>query len=252
MKGFWAALMMFTRLPLWRFIQVDKKYYSALLLYWPLTGFVTGFTTWGIIWLVGNWLPALFPVCILGVTARLILTGALHEDGLADFLDGFGGGVHKEKILSIMKDSHIGSYGTIGLIIYFLLYTSLLAATIQIYTLHSPVLAGVIIGADVLSKWAAALMINTLDYARAEEECKNKVLYRKVSFGEFLLVGGVCVIILYFLYTPFWALLPVVLLLIGLRQYFKKKIGGYTGDCCGAAVLLAELCFYIGVNFFIR
>lgn len=239
MKGFLAALMMFTRLPLWRIVRVDKKYYSSLLLYWPLTGFITGLTTWGVLYTANLILP-LLPACVLAVCARLLLTGALHEDGLADFLDGFGGGQDKESILSIMKDSHIGSYGTMGLIIYFLLYVSLLSSSCPL------LLPGVIIGADVLSKLSTAIMINTLSYARTEESSKTKVLYRRIRPWEFLLVSSICLVSLWLIHTPFLALLPALLGLAGLRYYLKKKIGGYTGDCCGAAVLLTEQFFYIG------
>lgn len=242
MKGFLAALMMFTRIPLWRIVQVDKKYYTGILLYWPLVGFVTGLTTWGVLYLASSVLP-LFPACILAVTARLLLTGALHEDGLADFFDGFGGGQDKDNILKIMKDSHIGSYGTIGLIIYFLLYVSLLSS------FYSLALPGVIIGADVLSKLSTAVMINSLPYARTEETSKNKVLYRRIRFMEFSLVAIVCFFILWLMSTPLPALIPAGILVACLRWYFKKKIGGYTGDCCGATVLLAEQFFYIGAIF---
>ena len=59
---------------------------------------------------------------LLAIIARLLLTGALHEDGLADFFDGMGGGTSRERILQIMKDSHIGTYGVLGLIMYFLFF----------------------------------------------------------------------------------------------------------------------------------
>lgn len=240
MRSFLAAIMMFTRLPLWRFVQVDKKYYSNVLLYWPLVGFITGFTTWAILYIVSTIGWADLPACILAIAARLLLTGALHEDGLADFFDGFGGGINKERILAIMKDSHIGSYGTIGLIVYFFLYASFL------YSLPTNALAGIIIGADVLSKFATAFMINTLDYARTEETSKTKVLYNPISLHKFMLMAVICIIPLYFLSTNFWAVIPMILITIGLRYYFKRKIGGYTGDCCGASVLLAEQAFYLG------
>lgn len=243
MKTFLAAIMMFTRLPLWRFVQVDKKYYSGILLYWPLVGFLTGVTTWGVLYLGSSVMP-LFPACIIAIIARLLLTGALHEDGLADFFDGFGGGNNKEKILSIMKDSHIGSYGTIGLIVYFLLYSSLLSS------FYSLSLAGVIIGADVLSKLVTAMMINSLPYARTEETSKTKVLYNKISFPAFGIMTVICITGLWLLSTPFLAVLPVILTVLVLRWYFKKKIGGYTGDCCGATVLLSEQFFYIGATVF--
>lgn len=240
MRSFLAAIMMFTRLPLWRFVQVDKKYYSNVLLYWPLVGFITGFTTWAILYIVSTIGWADLPACILAIAARLLLTGALHEDGLADFFDGFGGGINKERILAIMKDSHIGSYGTIGLIVYFFLYASFL------YSLPTNALAGIIIGADVLSKFATAFMINTLDYARTEETSKTKVLYNPISLHKFMLMAVICIIPLYFLGTNFWAVIPMILITTGLRYYFKRKIGGYTGDCCGASVLLSEQVFYLG------
>lgn len=239
MKSLLAAIMMFTRLPLWRIVQVDKKYYRDILLYWPLVGFLTSFTTYGSLYLCSQLMP-LLPACIIAIIARLLLTGALHEDGLADFLDGFGGGSNKEKILSIMKDSHMGSYGTIGLIVYFILYTSFL------YTLYPFALLATIIGADVLSKLCTAIMINTLPYARTEETSKTKVLYSKLNLFKEIIIAIICIIVLNFLSVSFWALIPTILTLIGLRLYFKYKIGGYTGDCCGAAVLLAEQSFYFG------
>ena len=236
MKSLLAAIMLFTRLPLWRVFKIDKTYYSNALLYWPLVGFITGAVTWGTLYLLSSVMP-LVTACILAISVRLLLTGALHEDGLADFFDGFGGGTDKSAILRIMKDSHIGSYGTIGLIVYFILYISLLN--------YCGASAGIIIGADVLSKLCTAIMINTLPYARMEEESKVKVLYRKVHWYEFLIVAIVCIAILWYISTPFLALVPVILTIIGLRAYFKYKIGGYTGDCCGATVLLAEQTFYI-------
>ena len=127
MKSLFAAIILFTRLPLWRIVRVDKKQYAEILLYWPIVGFLTGATTWGTLYLA-SWVMPLLPACVIAVIARLLLTGALHEDGLADFFDGFGGGHDKAGILRIMKDSHIGSYGTIGLILYFILYVSLLSS----------------------------------------------------------------------------------------------------------------------------
>lgn len=243
MKGFLAALMMFTRLPLWRVVQVEKKYYSDILLYWPLVGFLTGLTTWGILVLSTQVLP-LGAACILAIAARLILTGALHEDGLADFFDGFGGGRNKEQILHIMKDSRMGSYGTIGLIVYFLLYFSFL------FSLSPQTWAATIIGADVLSKLSTAAMISTLPYARTEASSKTQVLYRSLPLLPFICIAVLCLAGLTLLSAPFWALIPTLLTAIVLRMYLKHKINGYTGDCCGASVLLAEQAFYLGSMIF--
>ena len=239
MRTLLAALMMFTRLPLWRVVQVDKRYYHDILHCWSMVGFLTGAVTWGVLWLSAQVLP-LLPACVLAVAARLLLTGALHEDGLADFFDGFGGGHDRESRLRIMKDSHIGSYGVIGLIAYFLLYVSLL------YSLPPGSWAASILAADVLSKLMTAAMIDSLPYARTEEMSKTKVLYNRLNYVRFNLITAGCAVVLYFLGSSFWGLLPALLVSLGLRFYFKRKINGYTGDCCGAAVLLTEQAYYLG------
>ena len=241
MKGFLAALMMFTRLPLWKFVQVDKKYYTEVLKYWPLVGYLTGLTTAAVLWFLSGYMPAL-PACVLAVIARLLLTGALHEDGLADFFDGFGGGTTRDKILSIMKDSHIGCYGTISLIAYFMLYVSLLSVFDDAEAFM------IILSADCFSKLCAAVMINTLPYVRKEEESKTSLLYKKIGMPSFLIVGIIAVLPLFFIADSLiiLAVIPAILMALGLRGYMKKKIGGYTGDCCGASVLLIEQAFYFG------
>ena len=257
MKSFLAALMMFTRLPLWRIVQVDKKYYSTILLSWPLVGFFTGLTTWFTLWL-GTCIMPLFPACILAIISRLLLTGALHEDGLADFFDGFGGGTDKEKILTIMKDSHIGSYGTIGLIMYFLLYTGFLSSCPS---------AIIIISADVTAKLCSAVMINSLSYARTEETCKTHIIYKHLNGWAFTGLAILCASLLFIIYilsqpttsqlqnillSPIIIIIPVVLFVLVLRHYFQRKIGGYTGDCCGASMLLTEQFFYLSYIIYLQ
>lgn len=249
MKSLLAAIMMFTRIPLWRIVQVDKKHYTGILLYWPVVGFLTGLITWGVVRLSAPFMPTLV-ACILAVIARLLLTGALHEDGLADFCDGFGGGRDKGSILRIMKDSHIGSYGVMGLILYFLLYVTLLYESRRphgcLYA-YEYIPLGIILGADVSAKLCTSVMINALSYARTEEESKAKVLYRKIRFYEYLLVGLPALALLWILKAPFLPLVPTGLAVLLLGSYLKRKIGGYTGDCCGATVLIAEIVFYLFV-----
>ena len=121
-----------------------------------------------------------------------------------------------------------------------ILYVSLLSS------FYSLALPGVIIGADVLSKLCTAVMINTLPYARTEEESKVKVLYRKIRLCELVLVALLCLTALWLMSTPFLALIPTLLIINGLRWYFKRKIGGYTGDCCGALFLLSDMSFWLG------
>ena len=101
---------------------------------------------------------------MLAIAVRLLLTGALHEDGLADFFDGFGGGGNdRQRILDIMKDSHIGTYGVLGLV----LYLALLAGALL--SLSPEMAALVILAADPYAKMVAAQLIQMMPYARKEE-----------------------------------------------------------------------------------
>ena len=105
----WAALTFFTRLPLWRIYSPPRSSYAAVVEYWPLAGWITG----GLMALTMYLATLVFPypiAILLAIATRILLTGALHEDGLADFFDGFGGGNDRQRILDIMKDWYIWSY----------------------------------------------------------------------------------------------------------------------------------------------
>ena len=237
-----AALTFFTRLPFWRIREIPAEYFKHIVPYWPFAGWLTGGIMAGILWLTAQILP--FPIAVLlALAGRLLVTGALHEDGLADFFDGFGGGTSRERILAIMKDSHIGSYGVIGLIFYFLLSSALLAC-LPLHLACMTILAG-----DAWSKFISSQLINCLPYARKEEDSKAKVVYNRMSKGEFLF-GLVCGTLPLLLFLPMKFRIATVcplIVLIGLILLMKHKLQGYTGDCCGATFLLSELSFYLGV-----
>ena len=195
------------------------------------------------LYLVSLVLP--WPVAVIAaIIVRLLITGALHEDGLADFLDGFGGGGGRDRILAIMKDSHIGTYGVLGLI----LYLSLLGAAL--YSMTPIIAALTVFAADPFSKMVASQLINMLPYARREEEAKNKTVYRKPSLaaGLSLTVQGLLPMALMIWLTGiswyFVIAIPAVVMYF-LYLLMLRKIKGYTGDCCGAVCLLVELAVYL-------
>ena len=103
-----ASLIFFTRLPFWKIADVPPAYFKRVVDYWPFVGWLTGGIMAGTLWITAEFLPVQTAV-LLALAVRLLVTGALHEDGWADFCDGFGGGTSRDKILSIMKDSHIGN-----------------------------------------------------------------------------------------------------------------------------------------------
>jgi len=239
----WAALIFFTRLPWWRLYQPPQASYKAVVEFWPLTGWLTGGAMAATLYFGSMVLP--WPVAVIAAIAvRLLVTGALHEDGLADFMDGFGGGVDRARILAIMKDSHIGTYGVLGLI----LYMSLLAATL--YSMPPTIAALAVCAADPFSKMVTSQLVNMLPYARREDEAKNKTIYRKPSLaaGLSLTVQGLLPMALMIWLTGIsWYLVIAVpaLVMYFLYLLMLRKIQGYTGDCCGAVCLLVELAVYL-------
>ena len=242
----WAALIFFTRLPFWRLHQPPKECYSTVVEHWPLVGWLTGGVMAAVLWLGNMVMPWTVTVCVAIVT-RLLLTGALHEDGLADFFDGFGGGgSNRQRILEIMKDSHIGTYGVIGLIFYFLLLFFCLSS------LGPEMAALTILAADPFAKMLTSQLVSMMPYARREEDAKAKVVYRKITAksGISLAVQGLLPVILYIWYTGVaWETLIFIPALVMYFLYLLiwRKIHGYTGDCCGAVCLLVELSVYLTI-----
>lgn len=269
-----ASLIFFTRLPWWRLRPVPKEAFEHVVDYWPLVGWLTG----GVMALVYLFTSALgfapMVAALLAIGARLLLTGALHEDGMADFCDGFGGGVTRERTLMIMKDSHIGTYGVLGLILYFgLLWASLcqplplpslkegVSFPLMAENLSAPLRSGwgwavLILFFDVAAKSAASLITGQLPYARTAEGAKNQVVYVGRSLRGWLMHGLRCIIAIALPlalcclsgYPQVVALLPVPFVVeLLLMLWMRRRLGGYTGDCCGALFLLCELSLYLSL-----
>lgn len=237
-----ASFIFFTRLPFWRLYQPPKEAYATVVGHWPLTGWLTGGFMAATLFGACHILP--YPVAvILAIIVRLFLTGALHEDGLADFFDGFGGGTDRQRILTIMKDSHIGTYGVLALIFYFLLLWGILVSLPPMTAVFA------ILAADPLAKMFSAQIVNFMPYARREEEAKNKTVYRPISLlSTFsLALQGLLpsLPLILFTDTTWWlAVIAPILIVAFLFLLIWRKLQGYTGDCCGAICLLAELSFY--------
>ena len=242
----WAAFIFFTRLPFWRLHEPPKECYKTVVEHWPLTGWLTGGAMAATLYFGSMVFPYAVAI-ILAILVRLLITGALHEDGLADFMDGFGGGgSDRQRILDIMKDSHIGTYGVLGLIIYALLLITAL------FSLPPTMAALTILVADPFSKMVTSQLIIMMPYARTENEAKNKTVYRKISLwaGISLAIQGLLPLAgyLYLTHLP-W---EIIVFLPCLVMYFLylliwRRLRGYTGDCCGAVCLLVELAFYLVV-----
>ena len=256
-----AALGFFTRLPFWRIANVPKEYFERVVPLWPLAGWLTGGVMALVFWLCSYILP--LNLCLIAaILSRVLLTGALHEDGFADFCDGFGGGGTRERTLQIMKDSHIGTYGVLGLLLYYLSLYVVLNAILEVELSHAifscftlngkyfPVFIPILfVSADSFSKWSSSNIINVLPYARTEESAKNKLVYSKMTASEQIVgmvLGFLPSLLLldmrYYLAIAFSFLATLILI-----RYMYKKIQGYTGDCCGACFIITEWVFLLTV-----
>jgi len=244
--AFLAALLFFTRLP---GIVLEDEYakdaFQQASRYFPLIGWMVGTMGAGAFWAASLVLP--MPLAILfSMSVTILITGALHEDGFADVCDGFGAGWNKEQILAIMKDSYIGVYGVVGLIL-------MIGFKLLCLVLLRPMLLPIVmISGHALSRFASISLMASYEYARNDDESsKAKAVVRRLNSGE-LLFAGLCGVFPFFLLavlTREWHLFSVGVAAIWLTRtllgyYFFRKIGGYTGDCLGAVQQMTEIVFY--------
>ena len=238
---FFTALGFFTRLPVPAWVPWSPERLNHAARFFPLVGWVVGATGAASYAAFALVLPASLAV-ILSMAVTIRLTGAFHEDGWGDTVDGFGGGWGKERILAIMKDSRIGSYGAVALIMVLL---TKFCALVEIDLLLIPV---TLIAGHGFSRLCAALLMSQLDYVR-DEEGKAKPLATRIGGGE-LIFATITALLPLLLLAPHQSIPAVVLALLAtlwLGRMFKKQIGGYTGDCLGATQQLSEVAFYCGM-----
>ena len=238
--AFFAALRFMTRLPVPARIGHGGAGLDRSSRYFPAVGLVVGaiaalvFVLASLVW------PKTLAV-LLSMAATLYLTGAFHEDGWGDMVDGFGGGWGRLRILEIMKDSRIGSYGAVALIV--LLLTKF-CALVEIEPSSVPL---ALIAGHAFSRLCATSVLHGLDYVRAEG--KAKPLGERHGRGD-LFCGALTALVPLLLLKPQQALLGALfaaLATLWLARLFKRQIGGYTGDCLGATQQLAETAFYCGM-----
>jgi len=185
----------------------------------------------GGIFLLFRWIFPVPVALVISVAVMVIVTGALHEDGLSDFFDGFGGGRDKERILAIMKESTIGAYGVIALI---LLFVSKLTLLLSINPSHAS------------SRMMPIFLINSSHYARTGESKAMHTRRRtdKVTFVIALIFGLLPLVFISWkiilVVIPVYAMIVMVL-----KKYTERKIGGFTGDVLGALQQFSELAFYL-------
>jgi len=239
---FFTAVMFFTRIPCPSFTDHDPEYLNRSSKYFTLVGILLGALCGFSFWLsIQVFSPSI--AILLSMAASLLLTGAFHEDGLADVCDGFGGGWTKLKILDIMKDSRVGTYGLVGLgLVLGIKFIALNEMPIEMVVL-------VLISGHAISRLTSVSLIYTDEYAREDLLSKSKPLATKMTHGDYLIAAffALTPLLLMKNYWIFLTIIPLILVKLYFSRYFNKWIGGYTGDCLGAVQQIAEIVYYLSV-----
>lgn len=233
-----TAVMFLTRLPCPSWVGHDAPTLSRSAVYFPAVGAVVGLV--GAAAYHAAALAFAAPLAAAAALAATVwLTGAFHEDALGDTFDGFGGGWQRDEILRIMRDSRLGTYGTVALVL------TLGARWTALAGLGAAAVLPALVGAHVLARWTALPLILWLPYVR--ETGTGKPFAASMTPGR-LAVGSAVALALAALALG-WAAVPVALTVAGVTAagglYSRAKIGGMTGDVLGAVNGLAELAVYL-------
>jgi adenosylcobinamide-GDP ribazoletransferase len=243
---FFIALQFFTRLPIPRWVGFEADWLHHASRYFSLVGLVVAAIS-AAVYALAAWLWPTPVAVLLATAAGIYATGAFHEDGFADMCDGFGGGLTRERVLDIMKDSRIGAYGAIGI-------GCLLALKCVTLSLLPPGSAiAALFLAHPLSRFASTALIWRLDYAR--ENGKAKPLAQAMTNSEFAIGAlGAALPALLLGYHGYltWSVigagaLAAALAAVWLGRKFVQRLGGYTGDCLGAVQQVTEVLLYLAV-----
>jgi adenosylcobinamide-GDP ribazoletransferase len=237
-RRFFIALQFLTRLPVPRALNSSETDIGKAAAFFPLIGVIVG----GVAALAFVVLQRVLPLpasVLFAIFLAAFLTNGFHEDGLADSFDGFGGGWTKDRVLEIMRDSRIGTYGTLALILIVLGKLNFLSS------LPPGQIWRWLIVAHTASRWTILPRCASLPYARAEGQ--GKLVAKQVGVLEIIL--GTVTLLLVLILLPWQAALAALLvttlvtLLSGL--YFRARLQGITGDCLGAANQLTEVGLYL-------
>ncbi|MGB0506602.1 MAG: adenosylcobinamide-GDP ribazoletransferase [Pikeienuella sp.] len=240
LKYYLSAQSFLTRLPTPEWVGHDENRLARAAKWFPIVGLLLGIIA-GSIWAIFSWLTA--PTIAAGITmaALALLTGALHEDGFADCCDGLGGGSTTERALEIMRDSRIGAYGAVGLILSIGLRWSALSS----FEIWSGITAFII--ALTTARASMVLILRFGTYARPSGAADSAA--SGVEIDETAMAIGLALLIALILGGPTGLMVSIgafILSFIWLK-WLTRKIGGYTGDGLGAAEQISQIFILIAL-----
>ena len=248
-----VAVQFLTRLPVPQFANYNPQWLHQSSRHFPAVGLLVGLLCAGVFWL-GSILFTPLVAAVISTAFGIKLTGAFHEDGLADSCDGLGGGLTRERTLEIMKDSRLGTYGVLGLVSALLIKISLLASMPL-----SVAIVALIIG-HTASRLLCISLLALLPYGGEIEHAKAKPMAQQLTpfqgllSSGWLLLASVLVVLLFpatVQQIGIWQWLLALLLGIVatdyMRRLLRRRLEGYTGDGLGATQQLSEIAIYIGL-----
>jgi adenosylcobinamide-GDP ribazoletransferase len=256
-RHFLIALQFLTRVPvrgaLAQWTDFSPQRLRASAAHFPGVGLFVGASAALVFAVVSILLPPTaatpFVAAVLSSAFTLLLTGAFHEDGLADLADGLGGSGERERALAIMKDSRIGSFGALAIASAMAGKVALLAVTAAV----SPtlVLLAIVAGHSV-SRMAPLLLIRALPHVGDADGSKSKPLADSVDRTALATGAAWCAPVLLLLgwvqgpAVAFGALLAAALAYRAMHALLARRLGGFTGDGLGATQQVTEIAFYFG------
>lgn len=232
--GFYIALVFLTRIPLPQ-LELDKEKITASVPFFPLAGAVIGIVMWGVF----TWGQFLLPPSVLAAVlaaADIAVTGGMHMDAVADTMDGLFCYGDRDKRLSVMRDSRIGAYGVIGIVLLILFKYALFHAMLDI---NIP--QGMLVY-PILGRWVMTYSMEFLPYAR--KEGLGKDFTSSQSPYKFMLSTAIT-LLLTWVFSKTQGLIAAAAAMAGgilLTGHFMRQFGGMTGDTYGAVNMAAEVC----------
>ncbi len=261
LRHFLLALQFFTRVPvtgrLAQWVGFSPAMLRASAAHFPGVGWLVGAVTALLSAALFAALPAgpMLPLLVaaLGTSAGVLLTGAFHEDGLADVADGLGGSADRERALVIMKDSRVGAFGAIALVLALLCKVALLA---MLGALDPVALCWALFLAHVVSRFWPLALVRTMRHVGDDAGSKSKPLAEQISNASLAvaLLWMLAALGLVAWQAPVLPALPWLTGLIAsalacglMWRWFAQRLQGFTGDCLGATQQVCELAFYLGL-----
>ena len=258
LRHYLLALQFFTRIPVTGKLAQWVGYSPAMLrasaAHFPGVGWLVGALVAGASALLFDVLPpshyAPLVVAVLGTALGVWLTGAFHEDGLADVADGLGGSPERERALIIMKDSRVGAFGVLAVVLVLLAKVSLLAL---IGSVSAVAMCWALFAAHVVSRMLPLVLIRAMPHVGDTATTKSKPLADQISWGSLVVAflwSFSALALVYYSDNDINLIAPVLaaaLALLWMWRLFWRRLQGFTGDCLGATQQVCELAFYFGL-----